>query len=203
MNLESFEKEIALLESQLQEAIATLRILKDVQATFQDMQPRYERLKQLTDEAAGLPDHYAKQFETARKQVEDRLKQLEAQYQQQQGHLETTLAEYQQQSDACLTLMKEQLQQQQTQWQATFSQQQQAQTGLETALTSSITELRQTLVTVDERATATHVNFKAFVNQALQDQALELRDESKQQFRIAILLALAIGAGLLILLLVK
>ena len=63
MNLDSFENEIVRLESQLQDAIATLRVLKDVQATFQDMQPRYERLKQLTDEVAGLPDHYAEQFE--------------------------------------------------------------------------------------------------------------------------------------------
>lgn len=34
MNLESFEKEIARLETQLQDAITALRVLKDIQATF-------------------------------------------------------------------------------------------------------------------------------------------------------------------------
>ena len=82
MNLESFENEIARLESQLQDAIAALRALKDIQATFKDMQPRYERLKQLTDEAAGLPEHYAKQFETARKQAEARSARMKKQVQQ-------------------------------------------------------------------------------------------------------------------------
>lgn len=199
MNLESFENEIARLDSQLQEAIATLRILKDIQATFQDMQPRYERLKQLSDEAAGLPDHYAKQFEMAHKQAEDQLKQLEAQYQQQQAHLETTLAEYQQQSNAHLTLMKEQLQQQQAQWQATFSQQQEAQTALETALTSSIAKLRQRLTTVDQQTATAHADLKASIKQALQDH----QEDWTRNFTITILLAFAIGAGLLIFLQMK
>lgn len=203
MNFESFEQEIAQLQNQLQDAVAALRALQDIQTTFQGMEQGYQRLQAQLDEAARLPERYAQELVTVQQQTEARLAQLENPIRQQQAHLETTLAEYQQQSDTRLTLMKEQLQQQQTQWQATFNQQQQAQTALETALTSSIAELRQRLATVDQRAATAHADLKAFVNQALQNQALELRDESKQQFRIAILLALAIGAGLLILLLVK
>jgi chromosome segregation ATPase len=203
MNIDAFEAEIARLESQLQDAIAALRALPDIQTAFQDLQGRYAHLQTLIDEAARLPERYAQDLATIRQQAEARLAHLEAPIRQQQAHLETMLAEHQRQSDTRLTLMKEQLQQQQAQWQAAFNQQQQGQTALEDALNSAIAELRQQLAALDQQTAAAHTNLQAFLQHALKDQALELEEESKRQFGVTMLLTMAIGAGLLIFLLVK
>lgn len=203
MNIDAFEAEIARLENQLQDAINALRALPDIQSAFQDLQRRIAPLQTLIDEAARLPERYARDLATVREQAEARLTQLEATIQQQQVELETTLTDYQQQSDTRLSLMKEQLQQQQAQWQAAFNQQQQTQTALEGTLNPAIAELRQQLATLDQKTAIAHTNLEAFMKQILKDQALELQEESKGQFAMAMVLTLVIGAGLLIFLLVK
>lgn len=169
MNVESFENEIAKLESQLQDAIAALRVLPDIQATFQDMQPRYERLRQLTDAAAGLPEHYAQQFETARQQAESRLAQLEKQLRQQQTRWEVTLNELQQQTDRSLAELGQQIEIQKI-------------------------ELQHAIIVLNERASSASANLKAFIEKELQDQARQLREEFTRQFQKAVLTGLLGGA---------
>lgn len=194
MNLESFEKEIARLETQLQDAITALRVLKDIQATFQDMQPRYERLKYLTDEAARLPEHYAEQFASARKQAEARLIQLEEQLNQQQNRWEIALTqhqqihnEWQQRTDQSLTHLQQHLEIQQAALDALVTQQQQIQSALEESITQVRTELQDSVITLDERATLANAKLKTFMEKALQDQAQKLREEFTRQFRWALL----------------
>ena len=213
MNLESFENEIARLENQFQEAIAALRALKDIQATFKDMQPRYERLKQLTDEAAGLPDHYAKQFEIAHKQAEDRLKQLEVPIRQQQAHLETLLADHQQQTSARLGELTAQLQQEQAAAQITVARHQQTHqelqqnlAALQASVTQMITAQQHTIAALDQRTATANEQLRVTLENALHDQNRQLREGATAQFNKALitgLLAGAIAVGAWIFLLTK
>lgn len=194
MNLESFENEIARLESQLQDAIAALRALKDIQATFKDMQPRYERLKQLTDEAAGLPEHYAKQFETARKQAEARLAQLEAQFQQ-QADWKITVTQYQHANN--------QLQQRTNSRFVELSQR------LEThqaALDVFTAQQQQAITTLNEQVSLVHTGLRELITNAMNKLEIELRLEMKQRFNGALwigLLALVAALGTLAIVLLR
>lgn len=190
MNVESFENEIAKLESQLQDAIAALRALKDIQATFQDMQPRYERLKQLTDEAARLPQHYAQQFETARQEAEARLAQLEAQSQQQQADWQATLTQHERIHQG----LRQHLHGQQTTLATLTTQQQQSQAALQAAITQSVTDLQHTIAALDERTASANLTLKAIMDKAVQDQAQQLREEWTAQFKKALFTGLLAGA---------
>ena len=172
MNLESFEKEIARLETQLQDAITALQVLTDIQTTFQDMQPRYERLKHLTDEAARLPEHYAEQFASARTQAEARLVQLEEQLNQQQNRWEIALKqhqqihnEWQQRTDRSLTHLYQHLEIQQAVLDDLV-----AQKKIQAMLEESIKQVRKKL-------------------QDSEDQAQQFRDKFARQFRWALLTA--------------
>lgn len=190
MNVESFENEIAKLENQLQDAIAALRALKDIRATFQDMQPRYERLKQLTDEAARLPAHYAEQFEAARRRAEVRLTQLEAQLQQQQTDWQAAITQDQQVHQA----LQQRLQVHKTALETLATQQQQNQAALQAAITQSVTEIQDSITLFDERASSANASLKAFIEEALQDQARQLREEWTAQFKKALVTGLLAGA---------
>lgn len=193
MNVESFENEIAQLESQLQDAIAALRTLKDIQATFQDMQPRYERLKQLTDAAAGLPEHYARQFEIARQQAEARLAHLETQVRQQQARWDAVLKQHQQvhrelqqHGDQALADVHQRLETHQTKLTALVVRQQQDQVAA-AATAQATTELQHAMAALDERASLVNTSLKAFMEKALQNQAEQLREAFTRQFRWALL----------------
>ena len=192
MNVESFENEIAQLESQLQDAIAALRALKDIQATFQDMQPRYERLKQLTDAAAGLPEHYARQFESARQQAEVRLAHLETQVRQQQTRWDATLQQHQQahrelqqHGDQALVDVHQRLETHQNKLTTLAVRQQQDQVAAATATAQATTELQHAIAALDERASLVNTSLKAFVEKAFQNQAEQLREKFTRQFRWA------------------
>lgn len=189
MNLESFENEIARLESQLQDAIAALRALKDIQATFQDMQPRYERLKQLTDEAAGLPNHYAKQFETARKQAEARLNQLEAQLQQQGEEWKAVVVQHQQTHnqlqkniDQSIAALRQQCENQQTDLESLSVRYQQDQSENRQRMKQSTAVLQQAITAQDEQVSLAHTNLREWIASAMNELESSVRRESKQRF---------------------
>ncbi len=172
MNLESFEKEVARLETQLQDAITALQVLTDIQTTFQDMQPCYEHLKHLIDEAARLPEHYAEQFASARTQAETRLVQLEEQLNQQQNRWEIALKqhqqihnEWQQRTDRSLTHLYQHLEIQQAVLDDLV-----AQKKIQAMLEESIKQVRKKL-------------------QDSEDQAQQFRDKFARQFRWALLTA--------------
>lgn len=213
MNVESFENEIARLETQLQDAIAALRALKDIRATFQDMQPRYERLQHLIDEAAALPEHYAQQFEKVRREAEVRLAQLETPIRQQQAHLETLLADHQQQASARLGELTAQFQQEQAAAQTTVTLHQQIHqelqqnlAALQASVTQMITAQQHTIAALDQRTATANEQLRVTVEQALQDQNRQLREGTTAQFNKALitgLLAGAIAVGAWIFLLTK
>jgi DNA repair exonuclease SbcCD ATPase subunit len=196
MNLESFENEIARLESQLQDAIVALRALKDIQATFKDMQPRYERLKQLTDEAAGLPGHYAKQFETARKQAETRLAQLEAQFQQQQADWQITVTQYQQAHSE----LQQQLKSQQIALDTLSIQQQQDQATFQHHIEQTKTTLQESITILAEQGSLANIQLREFMEQENSKFAIELRQEIQKRFNYTLfigLLSLTVALGTL------
>lgn len=207
MNLESFENEIVRLENQLQEAIAALRALKDIQATFQDMQPRYERLKQLTDEAAGLPDHYAKQFETARKQAEARLNQLEAQLRQQSEEWKALVvihqqvhSQLQQYIDQSITALQQQCENQQTELDALSVRYEQDQAETRQRIKQSSAVLQQAFITLDERTSLAHSNLQEWMASDMNELENKLQQQIRQRFQDALfvgLLALAVASGTL------
>lgn len=158
------------------------------------MQPRYERLKYLTDEAARLPEHYAEQFASARKQAEARLMQLEEQINQQKNRWEIALTqhqqihnEWQQRMDQSLTHLQQHLEIQQAALDALVTQQQQIQTALEESITQVRKKLQDLVIALDERAALANANLKTFMEKALQDQAQQLQDKFTRQFRWALL----------------
>lgn len=196
MNLESFENEIARLESQLQDAIMALRALKDIQATFKDMQPRYERLKQLTDEVAGLPNLYAKQFETARHQAEDRLAQLEAQFQQQQTDWQINVTQYQQAHSE----LQQRLKSQQIVLDTLSIQQQQDQATFQHHIEQTKTTLQESITVLADQCSLANIQLREFMEQANSKFAIELRQEIQKRFNYTLfigLLSLTVALGTL------
>lgn len=201
MNLESFENEIARLESQLQDAIAALRALKDIQATFQDMQPRYERLKKLTDEAAGLPDHYAKLFETARQQAEARLNQLETQLKQQGEEWKEVVVQHQQTHnqlqkniDKSITNLLQQCENRQIEVDALSVRYQQDQAETRQWIKQSTAVLQQAITTLDKRVSLVHGDLREWVATTLNESDSKLQQRIKQRFLAALWMSiLALG----------
>lgn len=211
MNIESFENEIVQLENQLRDAITAQRALQEIQATFQDMQPRYERLKQLIDVAGQLPQHYSQKFATVIQDAEVRLAGLETPIRQQQDHLVARLDQYQQQMDTRLAAFDAIIQQQQAGLDTMVAQYQQvqqdihhSQARLEHAVALSVTKWQQALDALDQRMSTAHTQLQASVDVTLQDHAMQQGRKSEAQFNKALVIgllacAIAMGAWIFIL----
>lgn len=200
MNIESFEKEIAQLESQLRDAVSAVQVMQEIQSTYRDMQSRYDRLKQLLDQVALLPEHYAQQLATQQQQAEARLVELENPIRQQQAQLLDMLTQHQQQVDARLAAMDSKIQAQKGERDTMFTRHERVHQELHQTLAKQTQAIEQSKArsqkmkaVLEQRLSDIDAELRTVMNQALEDQARELWVKSKAQSNKALITGLLAG----------
>ncbi|WP_295429005.1 hypothetical protein [uncultured Thiodictyon sp.] len=208
MKLESFENEIVRLESQLQDAIAALRSLKDIQAIFQDIQPRYERLKQLTDDATGFEG----QYEAVRQQAEQ-LAQLEEQVGRNGAEWKAAFTEYQQtynksqrETEAAIAALVQRCENQQNGLNALAANCQRNQAEVLQHIERSTAEFQQANAILDRQLALVRADLRDLAGNFMNELENKFGQQIRQRFQSALLvgfLALAAALGALAVLLLK
>jgi DNA repair exonuclease SbcCD ATPase subunit len=208
MKLESFENEIVRLESQLQEAIDALQTLKDIQAIFQDIQPRYERLKQLTDDATGFEG----QYEAVRRQGEQ-LAQLAEQLCQNGAEWKATFTEYQQickesqrETEQLIAALVQRYENQQNGLNALAANYQRGQAEIRQHMGQSIAEIQQANAILDKQLVLVRGDLRDLAENVMNELESKFGQQIRQRFQGALFvcfLALAVALGTLAALLLK